>query len=172
MRRKIIVFIIIAVCYLLQTTLFEALSFASISPNLLIIVVSAFGFMRGKKEGLFIGFFCGLLLDIWDGGIIGFYSLLYMYIGYINGMFRKLFYPEDIKLPMLLIAGSDISCNLFIYFILFLFRNRYDFGYYVFQLMLPELVYTMVVTIFLYFIILKINQRLEVIEKRSASKFV
>lgn len=172
MRRKIIVFIIIAVCYLLQTTLFSALSFASISPNLLIIVVSSFGFMRGKKEGLFIGFFCGLLLDIWSGSIIGFYSLLYMYIGYVNGMFRKVFYPEDIKLPMVLIAGSDIACNLFIYFIMFLFRNRYNFNYYFLQLMLPELVYTMVVTIFLYFIILKINQRLEVIEKRSASKFV
>ncbi len=172
MRRKIIVFILIAVCYLLQTTLFSALSFASISPNLLIIVVSAFGFMRGKKEGLFIGFFCGLLLDIWNGGILGFYSLVYMYIGYINGMFRKLFYPEDIKLPMLLIAGSDLSCNLFIYFILFLFRNRYDFSYYFLHIMIPELVYTMVITIFLYFIILKINQRLEVIEKRSASKFV
>ena len=172
MRRKIIVFILIAVCYLLQTTLFSALSFASISPNLLIIVVSAFGFMRGRKEGLFIGFFCGLLLDIWNGGILGFYSLVYMYIGYINGMFRKLFYPEDIKLPMLLIAGSDLSCNLFIYFILFLFRNRYDFSYYFLHIMIPELVYTMVITIFLYFIILKINQRLEVIEKRSAIKFV
>ena len=172
MRRKIIVFILIAVCYLLQTTLFSALSFASISPNLLIIVVSAYGFMRGRKEGLFIGFFCGLLLDIWNGGILGFYSLVYMYIGYINGMFRKLFYPEDIKLPMLLIAGSDLSCNLFIYFILFLFRNRYDFSYYFLHIMIPELVYTMVITIFLYFIILKINQRLEVIEKRSASKFV
>lgn len=172
MRRKIIVFILIAVCYLLQTTLFSVLSFASISPNLLIIVVSAFGFMRGKKEGLFIGFFCGLLLDIWNGGILGFYSLVYMYIGYINGMFRKLFYPEDIRLPMLLIAGSDLSCNLFIYFILFLFRNRYDFSYYFLHIMIPELVYTMVITIFLYFIILKINQRLEVIEKRSASKFV
>ena len=172
MRRKIIVFILIAVCYLLQTTLFSALSFASISPNLLIIVVSAFGFMRGRKEGLFIGFFCGLLLDIWNGGILGFYSLVYMYIGYINGMFRKLFYPEDIKLPMLLIAGSDLSCNLFIYFILFLFRNRYDFSYYFLHIMIPELVYTMVITIFLYFIILKINQRLEVIKKRSASKFV
>ena len=172
MRRKITVSILIAVCYLLQTTLFSALSFASISPNLLIIVVSAFGFMRGRKEGLFIGFFCGLLLDIWNGGILGFYSLVYMYIGYINGMFRKLFYPEDIKLPMLLIAGSDLSCNLFIYFILFLFRNRYDFSYYFLHIMIPELVSTMVITIFLYFIILKINQRLEVIEKRSASKFV
>ena len=122
MRRKITVFIIIGVCYLLQTTFFDTLSFASISPNLLIIVTSSFGFMRGRKEGLFIGFFCGLLLEI--------------------------------------------------YFIMFLFRNRYDFNYYFLQLMIPELVYTMVITIFLYFIILKINQKLEAIEKRSASKFV
>lgn len=172
MRRKITVFIIITICYLLQTTLFQALSFASISPNLLIIVVSAFGFMRGKKEGLFIGFFCGLLLDVFNGGILGVYSLLYMYIGYVNGRFRKLFYPEDIKLPMLLIAGSDLSVNIAIYFFMFLFRNRYHFNYYFLQLMIPELVYTMVVTIFLYFIILKVNQHLEVIEKRSASKFV
>lgn len=172
MRRKITVFIIIAICYLLQTTLFEALSFASISPNLLIIVVSAFGFMRGKKEGLFIGFFAGLLLDIFNGSILGIYALLYMYIGYLNGFFRKLFYPEDIKLPMLLIAGSDLCSSFFIYFFMFLFRNRYDLKYYFLHLMIPELVYTMVVTIFLYFIVLKINQRLELIEKRSASKFV
>lgn len=172
MRRKVTIFIIISICYLLQTTLFQALSFASISPNLLIIVVSAFGFMRGKKEGLFIGFFCGLLLDIFSGNILGFYALLYMYIGYLNGFFRKMFYPEDIKLPMLLIAGSDVVCNLFIYFFRFLFRGRFDFQYYFWNLMLPELVYTMVITVFLYVIILKVNQRLEVIEKRSASKFV
>ena len=75
MRRKITVFLIIAVCYLLQSTVFQALSFASISPNLMIVVVSAFGFMRGKKEGLWIGFFTGLLLDIFTGSILGFYAL-------------------------------------------------------------------------------------------------
>ena len=172
MRRKVSVFIIIAICFLLQTTLFQALSFASISPNLLIIVVSSFGFMRGKKEGTYIGFACGLLLDIFGSGILGFYALLYMYIGYINGCFRKMFYPEDLKLPMLLIAGSDLGCNLLIYFFLFLFRNRYHFQYYLWNIMLPELVYTMLITIFLYVIILKVNQRLETLEKRSASKFV
>lgn len=97
MRRKITVFLIIAVCYLLQSTVFQALSFASISPNLMIVVVSAFGFMRGKKEGLWIGFFTGLLLDIFTGSILGFYALLYMYVGYFNGFFRKMFYPEDIN---------------------------------------------------------------------------
>ena len=172
MRRKVNVFIIIAICFLLQTTLFQALSFASISPNLLIIVVSSFGFMRGKKEGMYIGFACGLLLDIFGSGILGFYALLYMYIGYINGCFRKMFYPEDIKLPMLLIAVSDFSCSLIIYFLLFLFRGKFDILYYLLNIMIPELVYTMVVTIFLYFIILKINQKLETIEKRSAVKFV
>lgn len=128
MRRKVNVFIIIAICFLLQTTLFQALSFASISPNLLIIVVSSFGFMRGKKEGMYIGFACGLLLDIFGSGILGFYALLYMYIGYINGCFRKMFYPEDLKLPMLLIAGSDLGCNLLIYFFLFLFQQSLSFS--------------------------------------------
>lgn len=54
MRRKIVLFIIIAICFLLQTTVFRALTFANIGPNLLIIVVSSFGLMRGKKKG------CGL----------------------------------------------------------------------------------------------------------------
>ena len=43
MRRKIVLFIIIAICFLLQTTVFRALTFANIGPNLLIIVVSSFG---------------------------------------------------------------------------------------------------------------------------------
>ena len=64
LRRKLSVFLIIAICFLLQTTLFQALSFASISPNLLVVVTSSFGFMRGRKEGMWIGFFSGLLLDI------------------------------------------------------------------------------------------------------------
>ena len=38
--------------------------------------------------------------------------------------------------------------------------------------MVPELIYTILVTIVLYFLILKINQRLEAVEKRSAAKFV
>lgn len=172
MRRKITVFIVIEVCFLLQSTVFRTLSFASISPNLLIIVTAAFGFMRGKKEGLWIGFFCGLLLDIFYGSYLGFYALIYMYIGYFNGKFRKLFYPEDIKLPLLLIGGSDLISNILIYLFRFFFRGRFQIGYYLFHIVLPELVYTMLVSIFLYIIIVKINQQLEIKEKRSARKFV
>ena len=171
MRRKIVLFLIIAVCFLLQTTVFRVLNFAGIGPNLLIIIISAFGFMRGKKEGLWIGFFCGLLIDIFCGFYLGGYALLYMYIGYINGMFQKRFYPDDIKLPMILIGSSDIVCNLVIYFVMFLLRGRFSFWYYFTSVIIPEFVYTMVITIFLYFLLLKIYQRLEEHEKRRAIKF-
>ncbi len=172
MRRKITVLLMIILCFLLQNTLFSTLAFANISPNLLVVLVSSFGFMRGRREGMWIGFICGLLLDIFFGNVIGFYALVYMYTGYINGLFRKRFYPDDVKLPMILIAASDLSCNLLVYFFLFLMRGDFRFGYYLLHIMIPELVYTILVTIFLYFIILKVNQKLEAIEKRSASKFV
>ena len=172
MRRKIVLFIIIAICFLLQTTVFRALTFANIGPNLLIIVVSSFGLMRGKKEGLWVGFFCGLLIDIFFGFYLGGYALLYMYIGYINGMFKKYFYPDDIKLPMVMIGASDIACNLVIYFVMFLMRSKFKFWYYFSSIIIPEFVYTMVITIFLYFILLKINQSLEAYEKkRRTTKF-
>lgn len=172
MRRKMVVIITVIFCFLLQSTLFQALSFASISPNLMIIVTSSFGFMRGKKEGMFIGFFSGLLMDVFYGSVIGFYALLYMYVGYANGLFRKLFFPEDIKLPMILISASDLLCNLFVYFFLFLFRKQFAFSYYFFHIIIPEWIYTILITIFLYFILLRINQKLEMTEKRSTGKFV
>ena len=87
-------------------------------------------------------------------------------------MFRKVFYPDDIKLPMILILGSDFVLNLAIYLLRFLPRKKIHFGYYLFHIMIPEMVYTLVITIALYFIILKINRHLETIEKRSAAKFV
>ena len=160
MRRKITVFLIIAVCYLCRVPYFRhfLLHQSLESDDCCCICI---WFYERKKEGLWIGFFTGLLLDIFTGSILGFYALLYMYVGYFNGFFRKMFYPEDIKLPMLLIAVSDFSCSLIIYFLLFLFRGKFDILYYLLNIMIPELVYTMVVTIFLYFIILKLTRNLK-----------
>lgn len=106
------------------------------------------------------------------GSAIGFYSLIYMYIGYINGCFRKVFYPEDIKLPLALIAASDLTCSLLTYFLLFLLRSRFAFGFYFTHIILPEIVYTMGVTLILYPLILKIDNRMAAKEQRSAKKFV
>ena len=84
MKRKLITFFIIIICFLLECTVFHRLAFATIKPNLLIIVTSSFGFMRGKKEGLAVGFLSGFLTDVFWGNTLGFYTLLFSVIGYMS----------------------------------------------------------------------------------------
>ena len=91
-RRKIVLFLLLLVCFIVQGTFLKVIAIGSISPNLILIFVVSFGFMRGKKEGIFVGFFAGLLLDIMFGTVIGFYALIYMYIGYLNGFFKRIFF--------------------------------------------------------------------------------
>ena len=141
-------------------------------PNLMIVVTAAFGFMRGTKEGMLIGFFSGLLMDIQFGNILGFYALIYLLIGYVNGLFEQMYYDEDIKLPLILIAASEVVYGLVIYVLMFLLRSEFDFLHYFSHIIIPELIYTIVVTLGLYPLILFVNHKLEAEEKRSASKFV
>lgn len=172
MKRKIITFCIIIACFILECTVFPNLSLASITPNLLIVVTSSFGFMRGKKEGMMVGFICGILFDIMFSDLIGFYTLIYTVLGYANGFFRKIFYPDDIKLPLILIAASDFLYGNIVCVFMFIMRSRFDYFYYLKNIIIPELIYTILVTLIFYSIILQINKKLEAKEQRSASKFV
>ena len=172
MLRKITMAVMLLFCFLLQTTLFRSLAFAGIVPNLLIVLTSSFGFMRGEKEGLLIGFFAGLLCDIFFAYILGFHALVYMYIGFLNGKFCKIFYPEDIKLPLALITVSDLSYGVICYVLLFLLRGRLNFLFYLWTVILPETVYTIIVTCMLYPLALFVNNRLEGFERKRAKKFV
>ncbi|MCR5002345.1 MAG: rod shape-determining protein MreD [Lachnospiraceae bacterium] len=166
MLRKIIVAAMIITGYLLQTTLFKAITLAGIVPNILLIITSSFGFMRGKNEGMFIGFFSGLIIDIFFGRIMGFYALVYMFIGFVNGFFRRIFYPEDIKLPMILIGFSDLLYSFLCYIFLFMLRGKLHLSYYFVHIMLPEVVYTVLVTLIIYKIILSVDEWLESREVR------
>lgn len=172
MLRKVVVTLLIGVCFILQCSVFGAFTFIGIVPNLMIILTSSFGFMRGEKEGLIIGFFCGLLSDVFFGEFLGFYALVLMYIGFLNGKFSRIFYPEDIKLPLALIITSDLSYGILCYILMFLLRGKFHFSYYFTSVILPEALYTILVTIFLYPIILLINEKLEKRERRSEQKFV
>lgn len=172
MKRKIITFLIILVCFLLEGSLFQHLSFASIKPNLLIIITSAFGFMRGKKEGMAVGFVSGFLVDLFWGNILGFNMLLYVVIGYANGFFKRLFYDDDLILPIGLISVSELVYGLVTYVCMYMLQGDFAFMSHLTHIILPELVYTVLVTLVLYQVVLHINKKLEAEEQRSASRFV
>ena len=86
-RRTVVTAIVVLAIYIVQCTVFPALAIANIKPNLMLIATASFGFMRGPREGMIVGFASGLLIDIQHGNMIGFYALIYLLAGYINGMF-------------------------------------------------------------------------------------
>lgn len=172
MKRKVITFFIILISFLLQSTLFVKLKFGAVTPNLMLVVTSSFGFMRGRKSGIAVGAISGLLVDIFWGQLLGFHTLLYTVIGYLNGSFERLFYDEDIKLPIVLISASEFLYGICIYVFVYMLQGDFAFGTYLFSIIIPELVYTILVTLILYQVILHINRKLESEEQRSASKFV
>lgn len=172
MKRPLITILLIVGCFLVETMIFKKITFANITPNLLVIVTASFGVMRGKREGMLVGFVSGLMLDVFFGELLGFYALLYLLLGYMNGFFQRVFYSEDIKLPLFMIGASDFVLGNFIFLFRFVMRGQFDYGYYLGHIILPELIYTLLITLVLYRVILIINNALEAEEKRSASKFV
>ncbi len=165
MKRHIVELLLVFAAFILQCTLFKLISLGGVVPNLLLMLTSSFGFMKGRKEGMFVGFFSGILTDILFGnGIIGLFALIYVWVGYGNGLFTRLFYPEDIKLPLILIGASDFLLSFVTYVLTFLLRSRLDLPYYFLRVMMPELVYTLVMALLLYRFILSVETSLELEE--------
>lgn len=167
MKKVITTIILIIISFVLQCTVFEALAIKGVVPNILIILTACSGFMQGERYGVFTGFFCGLLLDVFFFEIVGFYALLYMYIGYMNGLFHNIFYPDDIKLPLIMITASDLLYSLVVYILMFLLRSRFDFGYYFLNIILPELVYTVFIAVIMYPLLLLITNLFKQAEKKE-----
>lgn len=165
MKKKIFEALTIFVCFLLQSTLFAQFAIGGIRPNLLMIAVAAFGFLEGKRTGIYAGFFSGLLLDISFGYFYGLNALIYMYVGYICGYLKKYIFSKDVKLPLFFIAGSDFVYNLVYFVLAFVLRGHFHFMFYLKNNILPEVVYTTVIACVMYPVIHFVIKHMEVMEK-------
>ena len=116
----------------------EIRSIGSITPNLMLVLCVSMGLMRGRKSGLWVGFFSGLLVDLFYGSLFGFYALVYMYTGFLCGYAHRIYYDNDVKVPMFLTALADLFYNLAVYGLQFLLRGRLGLGTYLFRIIIPE----------------------------------
>lgn len=150
MKRKIWLTVLCLVTALVQTTFWDFLSVASIRPNLAVILTVSFALMCGSRTGLLLGFWTGLLIDLFSAGTLGYHALICAWIGYLVGFSYRIFYDDDIKTPLLLIAGADLLYGLYQYVGTFLLRGRIHFFFYLGRIILPEMIYTVLAGAFLY----------------------
>lgn len=168
MKRLIVYTIELLVCFVLQSSAYRYFQLADIMPNLILILVVSTAYMRGRNAGMLLGFFSGLLVDLMYGSyvigtysLIGVHALLYLLIGYFLGYTNKFFSNDDYTLPLILIGGSEFIYKFLYYVIEFLLRGRLNFLLYLRRYILPEIVYTVAISIFLYKLLHMINKRLD-----------
>lgn len=152
-KKTLVTISVILIAFLLQTTIFQSLKLADVVPNLLLIVTISYGYLRGRTHGMVIGLICGLMLDMMYGSVIGLYGFIFMTIGFFIGFIRKVFFTDGILLPVILISAGDLVYSMYYYTTEFLLRGRMHFGFYFLNVMLPELVYTVLVGIVLFYLL-------------------
>ncbi len=166
MKRIIINLLLLILAFTIQNCVIPLIPFLSAAPNLMLILTFSFGFIYGKEAGMYYGLFAGVLLDLFYSGPFGFYTLLFINIGYFNGICTKYYYEDYINLPLVLSLVNELIYNGYVYVFRFLIRNRLDIFYYAREIIIPETIFTVVTTLIIYRFFLSANRRLEEIENR------
>lgn len=150
MIRILLVLIELIFCFLLQSTVMPAISMAGVVPDLLLILVIAVSYTRGRIPGMLTGLLAGLLTDAYFNDMMGLCALFYLCIGYVAGFSQKIYDEQDYIIPMVMIAAGEFLYSFAYYIAFFLLRSRTEFGYYFIHLVLPRMVYTVLAAVFLY----------------------
>lgn len=157
--------LMVFVNFILQTTLFRALAIRGVLPNTALVIVVSYALLRGSREGAFVGIGAGVLQDVFFRGAIGFYAVLYPLLAVLFGRIQRDFYRENYILPVLLCGIAACLYETAVYTVGFVFQGTGNLLYFLFRVMLPEMVYTAVVTVPIYRILFGVNDWLELKEK-------
>lgn len=152
-KKYTITFVLIILGFLLQTTVIQSIKIADISPNLVLVLVVFIAYINGVYTGMISGILFGLLMDFQYGSLIGIYMLIFLLIGYFCGQLSRVFYKGDYIVPLSMVCASDLLYSLIVFLTDYLLRGRLNVKYYFGSIMFPELIYTLVISVFTYGVI-------------------
>ncbi len=170
-KRVLFTGICILIALLLQTVVSPQIPFLTMMPNFLLIVVTTFAILRGRREGMIVGLICGLLADFTSGGLIGFYAIVYLWIGYVNGLFSRFLAPDMVLIPVVACFINEIIYGGYVYVFRYLLRNRLDILTYGKTIWMPEVIETIICAMICYGIMMVINGKLEEQQRRGERRF-
>ena len=158
MIQGIIVFVQIVLCFLLQSSIFPYFELAGVVPDIAMIFVAAIAYKKGQIPAMAVGLILGLLYDVCFGDVIGICALLYLVIAFLAGFSHKIYDKRDMAVPLLVIALGEFLYSFSYYVLEFLLRNRTFIGYYMPNVILPRVVYTVAAAVVLYPLCLMLSE--------------
>jgi len=172
LRRIITIFAILVLNLVFQSSVLPYFEIRGIIPNTALIIILSFALLRGSFEGTLVGFAAGLFQDIFFGSSLCYYALLGALTGYFCGKFHHGFFRENYATPVFFSIITVIAYETVVYLTRFLFTGNLHYLYFLINLILPEAVYTAVLTFVIYRLLFSINEHIESKEKYKRRLFI
>ena len=148
--RLMVIFIIMSLNFIFQSTLFQHFRVFDVLPNTTLILIVVFSILWGKNKGAVIGLIAGLVQDIVLGSTVGANALIYMLIGISIGRLENSIFKDNSLTPLFFTTLSTIAYHLLFYFIMYITNTQFNFFQLLKQIIVVETIYNAIISIFIY----------------------
>ena len=112
-------------------------------------------------------------MDAFYSGPFGYFTLIFGWIGFMNGFFSRYYFDEYIFLPIAMCGINEVIYNLLLFVVRYILRRKTDFGYYLKTIILPEIMLTIIFALILYKPLLMLNSKMKKLdETKKGAKLV
>lgn len=137
--------------------IFPNINISGIAPDIIICTMASMAVMEKSLVGAGIGLVCGLALDCFFSGAIGFFAIPYLVTGVIiYFVCTKIKYLDGYILPFLIAIGAYMIKECVSALIVYMLDISYSFSYMFIRYMVPEALLTGVFILLIHFIFTKI----------------
>lgn len=121
LKAIVAVFVIMAACVVLQSTILGKIAILGVRPDLALIVLMFVALRRGSMTAQIGGFAAGIVEDLVSASPVGFHMLLRTVIGFLYGIFSGNVFLDPLLMPIVLTIAATILKGLISGFVSLLF---------------------------------------------------
>jgi len=136
----------------LQSTLIPLIGLWSIVPDLPLMVLFAFCISFGMLPGIIVGFFYGLLQDVYSASYLGQHALCFSIVGFVFGAFNDRVMKTDLIFKVVLVLLGVVLHDI-IYLLVDMAKHNVSSGVFfstLLKISLPQALYSSVLFLGLY----------------------
>ncbi|MDH7489266.1 MAG: rod shape-determining protein MreD [Anaerolineae bacterium] len=144
-----------------QAAIAPHLAILGVRPNLPLIVVTAWGLLRGSGEGIWWGLGTGLALDLFSGVPLGMFSGGLVLAGFIAGVGERQVFRTHFLMPVIAITVNTLLANLAAMGAMKLLNWPVPFGALMTTAVLPEMAYNVIGILVVFPVLAWVSHRIE-----------
>ena len=148
--RVFTVLIILFATMLIQSTVLGFIRVGGVQPDLVLLVVIFNAFLRGSKEGAFLGFLGGLWQDILTGNFIGFNALAKFGAGYLVGLVESKLFKDNVFVLLGVTFLATLTSQIIYYLLLVILGVMVPPFWALVRIMLPVALYNTILAPIFY----------------------